>query len=188
MHCPIDYRPLLLRATHQPRHVQLGGQMVMFKGTHFQRGHGIIKVFSAIAKRLPKFLGTHVLPYLGKKAVNFGQRVFNDIANKQASPKEAIKRRLKEVGEEIAYDGLEQVTKTFRPQSGSGYRPKRKSKKTKKTKKKKLKKKKKTTRKKSTKKPKKRKPKAKPKSRPKPKRSRKKKVTFRRNPFGDIFV
>ena len=108
--------------------------MPVFRGARLQRGYGIGSIFSGLFRSIFPVL-KRVATVIGKKVLQTGTNIVNDVAAGQ-SPKESAKSRLT--------DALRKGISSFIPmgntQLGSGYRRKRKhSKKPKTSKKKKIK-------------------------------------------------
>lgn len=95
----------------------------VFRGSPYQRGHGIGSILSRYALPLVKFIGKHLL----RTGLQVGSGVLADNFNKPN-----LKRRLKEGAKEFARESLTKASTMLESQSGSGIKRKRKSKKAKK--------------------------------------------------------
>lgn len=103
MHSHCDYGPYYCQ--------QAGSGINVYKGLPHQRGHGV----SALFKRY----GIPLLKYIAKTGFRFGKQVGEDVFLNRDNPKEALKRRLKSLGKEVATDALDNL-QTRVSQIGSG--------------------------------------------------------------------
>ena len=98
---------------------QCGHGLPIFYGAHMQRGHGLGSIFGGLFRSVFPFIKKYA-PVIGRKALQTGVRIANDVAEGQ-SFKDAAKSRL--------FGALEEGINNFVPQaesqSGSGNRRKR---------------------------------------------------------------
>jgi len=81
---------------------QVGGGLSVYNGQLYQRGHGIGNVLASAARfALP--LVREGAQYIGKKALETGAKIFNDVS-KGTPLSQAVKRRAKESGMAIGGD------------------------------------------------------------------------------------
>ena len=108
------------RAYEQYYANQSGNGMPVFYGARMQRGHGIGSIFGSLFRSvLPIF--KRVAPAIGKKAIQTGLEIVDDVASGQ-SLKEAAKSRVMGAFKE----GINKTVHNEIDQSGSGTRRGRK--------------------------------------------------------------
>jgi hypothetical protein len=78
--------------------------MAIYRGNALQRGHGLgglfkslFKLAAPIVRRTAVRAGKKALKTVGRRALKAGANVLTDIADKKATPKEALIRRAKQV-------------------------------------------------------------------------------------------
>ena len=72
----------------------------IYRGRALQRGHGLGGIFKSLfrmATPILKKVGKKALRTVGKRALKAGANALTDIAEKRASPKEAVKSRAKQI-------------------------------------------------------------------------------------------
>ena len=72
----------------------------IYRGRALQRGHGLGGIFKGLfrmAAPLLKKAGKKALRTVGKRALKAGANALTDIAEKRATPKQALKSRVKEI-------------------------------------------------------------------------------------------
>ena len=72
----------------------------IYRGRALQRGHGLGGIFKSLfrmAAPVLKKAGKKALRTVGKRALKAGANALTDIAEKRASPKEALKSRAKQI-------------------------------------------------------------------------------------------
>lgn len=84
--------------------LQRGYGMSIYRGNALQRGHGLgglfkglFKLAAPIIRRTAVRVGKKALKTVGKRALKAGANVLTDIADKKATPKEAIIKHAKEI-------------------------------------------------------------------------------------------
>ena len=84
--------------------LQHGYGMAIYRGNALQRGHGLgglfkslFKLAAPIVRRTAVRAGKKALKTVGRRALKAGANVLTDIADKKATPKEALIRRAKQV-------------------------------------------------------------------------------------------
>lgn len=76
--------------------------MNVFRGSRFQRGHGLGSLFSSLLRGALPLLKTGA-KYIGKRALSTGMKTAEDIMRGE-NPKEAFKKRLLMEGEDMLND------------------------------------------------------------------------------------
>ena len=99
---------------------QSGGEMPVFRGARYQRGHGLGNFFSGlkrVAIPLLKRGAEFMLPRLFKT----GREIVSDVAS-GTKIKDALKARVPGAAKEAAKDAINEAAQHFFNQSGSGLR------------------------------------------------------------------
>lgn len=85
---------------------QAGSGIVPYAGMRFQKGRGFFgRLFTGTVFPLIK----QILPYLGKKALDTGLSVANDVVNRRGNFRDALKSNLKKTAFNIADEALVKV-------------------------------------------------------------------------------
>ena len=80
--------------------LQRGYGMAIYRGNALQRGHGLGGLFKGLFRTAAPIIrrtGKKILKSVGQRALKAGANVLSDIAEYRASPKEALKSRVKEI-------------------------------------------------------------------------------------------
>jgi len=100
---------------------QQGGSMPVFRGTRYQKGHGLGNVFAKLFRHATPLFRRGV-SYLGKQALNSGRHIVQDVFS-GSTLRTAARRQLKRVGDELVDDAVNYITPE--DQTGSGPRKRR---------------------------------------------------------------
>ena len=100
---------------------QRGGSMPVFRGTRYQKGHGLGNVFAKLFRHATPLFRRGV-SYVGKQALNSGRHIAQDVFA-GSTLRTAARRQLKRVGEELVDDAVNYLAPP--DQTGSGLRTRR---------------------------------------------------------------
>ena len=100
---------------------QRGGSMPVFRGTRYQKGHGLGIVFAKLFRHATPLFKRGV-SYVGKQALNSGRHIVQDVFA-GSSLRTAARRQLKRVGDELVNDAVNYIAPE--DQTGSGPRKRR---------------------------------------------------------------
>src|SRR5712671_6941557 len=100
---------------------QRGGSMPIFRGTRYQKGHGLGNVFAKLFRHATPLFKRGV-SYVGKQALNSGRHIVQDVFA-GSTLRTAARRQLKLVGDELVDDAVNYIAPP--DQTGSGSRKRR---------------------------------------------------------------